>query len=35
MNNKPTLVFQGPIATRSGYGDHARDLLSCYWSLKY
>ena len=21
------LVFQGPVATRSGYGDHARDLL--------
>ena len=26
-NNKPTLVFQAPVATRSGYGDHARDLL--------
>lgn len=25
--NKQTLVFQGPIATRSGYGDHSRDLL--------
>jgi glycosyltransferase involved in cell wall biosynthesis len=27
MNNKPTLVFQAPVSTRSGYGDHARDLL--------
>ena len=26
MNN-PTLVFQGPIFTRSGYGDHCRDLM--------
>lgn len=24
--NKPILVLQGPIATRSGYGDHTRDL---------
>ena len=24
---KPLLVFQGPVATRSGYGDHARDLV--------
>jgi hypothetical protein len=24
---KETLVFQGPIATRSGYGDHCRDLV--------
>jgi hypothetical protein len=24
--NKPVLVLQGPIATRSGYGDHTRDL---------
>ena len=27
--NKPTLVFQGPIFTRSGYGDHCRDLMKC------
>jgi glycosyltransferase involved in cell wall biosynthesis len=27
MNNKPTLVFQAPIATRSGYGERSRDLL--------
>lgn len=33
---KPMLVFQGPIFTRSGYGDHARDLLkSLYFSNKY
>jgi len=25
--NKSTLVFQGPIFTRSGYGDHCRDLM--------
>jgi glycosyltransferase involved in cell wall biosynthesis len=25
--NKPTLIFQAPVATRSGYGDHARDVL--------
>ena len=24
---KPLLLFQGPVATRSGYGDHARDLV--------
>lgn len=24
---KPALVFQGPIFTRSGYGDHCRDLM--------
>ena len=24
---KPFLIFQGPVTTRSGYGDHARDLL--------
>jgi glycosyltransferase involved in cell wall biosynthesis len=31
--NKPTLLFQGPVATRSGYGDHARDLLYSFWKL--
>lgn len=31
--NKPTLIFQGPIATRSGYGDHARDILYSLWKL--
>ena len=25
--SKPVLVFQGPIFTRSGYGDHCRDLM--------
>ena len=25
--NKPILVYQAPIATRSGYGDHSRDIL--------
>jgi glycosyltransferase involved in cell wall biosynthesis len=25
--NKQTLVFQGPVFSRSGYGDHVRDLL--------
>ena len=23
---KPFILFQGPVATRSGYGAHARDL---------
>jgi glycosyltransferase involved in cell wall biosynthesis len=31
--NKPTLVFQAPIATRSGYGDHSRDILYSLWKL--
>ena len=31
--NKPTLLFQGPVATRSGYGDHARDLLYSLYKL--
>jgi len=30
---KPTLVFQAPVATRSGYGDHARDLLYSLYKL--
>jgi glycosyltransferase involved in cell wall biosynthesis len=30
---KPTLIFQGPVATRSGYGDHARDLLHSLYKL--
>ena len=34
--NKPLLVFQGPVFTRSGYGDHSRDILrSIYSSKKY
>ena len=24
---KKVLVFQGPVSSRSGYGDHSRDLL--------
>jgi len=32
-NDKPTLVFQAPISTRSGYGDHARDLLYSLYKL--
>ena len=31
--NKPTLVFQAPIFTRSGYGDHSRDLLQSLFEL--
>lgn len=27
MSYKPELVFCGPVATRSGYGEHSRDLL--------
>jgi len=31
--NKPILVFQAPIATRSGYGDHSRDILKSIFEL--
>ena len=31
--NKPILVFQAPIATRSGYGDHSRDILKSLFEL--
>ena len=31
--SKPLLVFQGPVATRSGYGDHARDLLKSLFEM--
>ena len=27
MTNKPMLLFQGPVRSRSGYGDHTRDLI--------
>jgi len=30
---KPTLIFQAPVATRSGYGDHGRDLLHSLYKL--
>ena len=31
--NKPLLLFQAPIATRSGYGDHSRDILKSIFDL--
>ena len=31
--NKPTLAYQAPIATRSGYGDHSRDILKSLFEL--
>ena len=31
--SKPILVFQAPIATRSGYGDHSRDILKSLFEL--
>lgn len=31
--SKPLLVYQAPVATRSGYGDHARDLLKAFREL--
>ena len=30
---KQTLIFQAPVATRSGYGDHSRDLLYSLYKL--
>jgi len=30
---KPTLIFQAPVSTRSGYGDHSRDLLHSLYKL--
>jgi glycosyltransferase involved in cell wall biosynthesis len=30
---KPSLIFQAPISTRSGYGDHSRDLLYSLYKL--
>jgi len=33
--NKPFLLYQAPVATRSGYGDHARDLLKSFRDLNY
>jgi glycosyltransferase involved in cell wall biosynthesis len=33
MSNKPNLVFCGPVATRSGYGEHARDLLTSLFEM--
>ena len=31
--NRPLLVFQAPVATRSGYGDHSRDILKSLFDL--
>lgn len=31
--NKPVLVFQAPVSSRSGYGDHARDLLKSIYAM--
>lgn len=31
--SKPVLLFQGPVFTRSGYGDHARDILRSIFEL--
>jgi len=31
--NKPLLLFQAPVATRSGYGDHSRDILKSLFDL--
>jgi glycosyltransferase involved in cell wall biosynthesis len=31
--NKPLIVYQAPIATRSGYGDHSRDILKSLFEL--
>ena len=31
--SKPLLVFQAPVATRSGYGDHSRDILKSLYEL--
>ena len=30
---KPFLLFQGPVKSRSGYGDHTRDLLKSLISM--
>jgi len=31
--SKPLLVYQAPVFTRSGYGDHARDVLKSFYDL--
>lgn len=31
--NKPLLVYQAPVFTRSGYGDHARDILRSLFTM--
>ena len=32
-NEKIKLAFSGPVLSRSGYGDHARDLVSMLYSM--
>jgi len=32
--NKPLLVFQAPVFTRSGYGDHSRDILRSLFKME-
>lgn len=31
--SKPVLVLQGPVSSRSGYGDHARDILKSLFEI--
>ncbi len=31
--SKPVLVFQAPVFTRSGYGDHSRDILKSIYAM--
>jgi glycosyltransferase involved in cell wall biosynthesis len=31
--SKPTLLFRGPVKTRSGYGAHSRDLLEALYQM--
>jgi hypothetical protein len=33
MSYRPQLVFCGPVTTRSGYGEHARDLLTSLFDM--
>ena len=33
MSNKPLMLIIGPLSTRSGYGDHARDLFHSFYNL--
>jgi hypothetical protein len=33
MENKPILVLQAPVFTRSGYGSHSKDLLRSLYDL--
>ena len=31
--SKPLLVYQAPVFTRSGYGDHSRDILKSLFKM--